>query len=367
MRRPPSPGSRRPVPAGPTLCAGRTSQCSVSFSSWKPACRSRLRHSATTVGGRAVRAARLEGQESRGGLGVLTVVRGGTAVHELHQLLRRRLRRRLRALRRHLRAAPSPLSAGKPGPGRDPRGTGDPRPGPARARPSPVPAWPPPPRAAARRPLLPRRNAQWAPRAPSCGLHPELCTPSSAPRNLHPELCTPQSAPRNLHPALQSAIPTPQSTSRNLHPELCTPQSTPLNPHPAICTQPYSPQSTPRTLHPAIHTLQAAVCTLHPTICDPTMHTLHPPITHIALSPCAPRRAIHTMHPSPRSLVQTSQTQRLARLGQSRIKGGWNRDTARRGSVGSKGQGQAPQGWSPILSWCAPVLGLTRRAGTAPR
>lgn len=35
--------------------------------------------------------------------------------------------------------------------------------------------------------------------------------------------------------------------------------------------------------------------------------------------------------------------------------------------MGSKEQDQAPQGWSPILPWCAPVLGLTRGARATPK
>lgn len=225
MRCPVHPGSRCPVPAGPTFCAGRTSQCSVSFSSWKPACSSRLRHSATTVGGRVVRAAR--GKRNRAGEGsgrALTVVRRRTAVHELHQFLRRRLR----ALRRRLWAPPSLHIAGKTPPrAGTPAGPGTPfRAAPTRPRPAPaarpLPAWPPPPRAG-------------PPSAP--------CWPGGT-RVLHPdsELCTLQSTPCNPHPA-----------THTLHPAICTL-------HPAIHT--LHPASRIHPLHPAIHTLQSAMCTL---------------------------------------------------------------------------------------------------------
>lgn len=77
------------------------SQCSVSFSSWKPACSRRLRHSATTAG-----KARSAGGRCRlrGGGAALTMVGRGAAVDEPHQLLRRRLHGLLRAHR--LRAPP---------------------------------------------------------------------------------------------------------------------------------------------------------------------------------------------------------------------------------------------------------------------
>lgn len=35
--------------------------------------------------------------------------------------------------------------------------------------------------------------------------------------------------------------------------------------------------------------------------------------------------------------------------------------------MGSKGQGQAPQRWSPTLPWCPSVLELTEGAGAAPK
>lgn len=129
---------------------------------------------------------------------VLTVVRRGTAVHELHQFLRRRLRRRLRALSRRLRAPPSPHSEGKTPPrAGTPAGGGTPVPG--GTDPTPSRARRPPgtcmaataSRRPADRPLLARRNAQPAPRT----LRPAICT----------QPFTPQSLPRNP----RSAIPTP--------------------------------------------------------------------------------------------------------------------------------------------------------------
>lgn len=103
----------------------------------------------------------------RGERAVLTVVRRGTAVHELHQLLRRRLR----ALRRRLWAPPLLHSAGKTPPRvGTPAGPGIPVPG--GTDPTPSRARRPPgtcmaataPRRPARRPLLARRNVQRAPR-----------------------------------------------------------------------------------------------------------------------------------------------------------------------------------------------------------
>lgn len=69
-RPPPAPLPAALPPAGPTFCAGRTSQCSVSFSSWKPACSSRLRHSATTAGGESRQGSAPRGADGgRGGGG----------------------------------------------------------------------------------------------------------------------------------------------------------------------------------------------------------------------------------------------------------------------------------------------------------
>lgn len=140
--------------------------------------------------------------KGRGGAGraqrLLTVVGRGAPVHELHQLLRRRLRGLLRALRRRLRAPPlRDIST----PGRDPPGTPPLHPpiAPGRARPPPRAC--PPARslatcmaaAAAPRPAAP-------PRAPPAGA--EECAQAArecAPRTLQSALCTLH--PGNPHPA----------------------------------------------------------------------------------------------------------------------------------------------------------------------
>lgn len=153
---------------GPTLQEGRMSQRSVSFSSWKPACSRRLRHSATTAGKARSGGALRRRRRRRGGGAALTVVGRGAAVDEPHQLLRRRLHGLLRA--RRLRAQPPgsrrepprtpgaaprvpPIPPGPAGGARrhrtPPSGSVRP-PGPAAASRA-VPAWPPPPRPEPRR------------------------------------------------------------------------------------------------------------------------------------------------------------------------------------------------------------------------
>lgn len=144
------------------------SQRSVSFSSWKPACSRRLRHSATTAGKARSGGALRRRRRRRGGGAALTVVGRGAAVDEPHQLLRRRLHGLLRA--RRLRAQPPgsrrepprtpgaaprvpPIPPGPAGGARrhrtPPSGSVRP-PGPAAASRA-VPAWPPPPRPEPRR------------------------------------------------------------------------------------------------------------------------------------------------------------------------------------------------------------------------
>lgn len=146
--------------------------------------------------------------KGRGGAGraqrLLTVVGRGAPVHELHQLLRRRLRGLLRALRRRLRAPPlRDIST----PGRDPPGTPPLHPpiAPGRARPPPRAC--PPARslatcmaaAAAPRPAAP-------PRAPPAGA--EECAQAAR-----------ECAPRTPHPAIRTLHPAPrQSAPCTLHP-----------------------------------------------------------------------------------------------------------------------------------------------------
>lgn len=203
---------RRPAPAGPTFCAGRTSQCSVSFSSWNPACSSRLRHSATTARGEEPSEGPRRAGKGQGGRA------GPTASH--------RGRARGSGSRTSPAPAPPPAQpASSPAP--PPAGTavtGQRRHHPTRARnpgdhpghgptrtPRPpgtcmaaMPCPAPPPRPA--RPLLARRNAprrrgsarSAAPRDPHrapCTLHPLSCTPHPAPRALHLVPCTPHPAP----------------------------------------------------------------------------------------------------------------------------------------------------------------------------
>lgn len=171
------------------------SQRSVSFSSWKPACSRRLRHSATTAGkarsGGALR-------RRRGGGAALTVVGRGAAVDEPHQFLRRRLHGLLRA--RRLRAPP-------PGSRREPPRT----PGAAPR----VPPIPPGPAGGARRHRTPPLRLRTAAR-PRRRLPRGTCMAAAAPPRAAPRAPCWRGGPTPPHggrsrrnPARRSASPHP--------------------------------------------------------------------------------------------------------------------------------------------------------------